>query len=52
MTKNNIKIQGDVAQVTAKVEKANKELNWKSKFNLEDICRDSYNFISKNPKGI
>ncbi|KAL4508403.1 hypothetical protein ABPG72_003707 [Tetrahymena utriculariae] len=43
---------GDVGQLVAKAEKAQKILNWKAVKTLEDICRDSYNFIQKNPNGI
>lgn len=36
----------------AKVEKANSELQWKAKYTIEDMCKSSYNFITKNPNGI
>lgn len=42
---------GDVAISFASVDKANKLLNWKAKYNLEDCLRDSYNFKTKNPSG-
>ena len=56
---NNIKIPcvmaprrpGDVPENYADVSKANKELHWKAKFNVEDSCRDSWNWQKKNPKG-
>lgn len=50
---NNIKINyeivprraGDVAVVYAGTEKAEQELGFKSKYSIEDMCRDSWNFI-------
>ncbi|WP_339197591.1 UDP-glucose 4-epimerase GalE [Solibacillus sp. FSL R5-0449] len=50
---NNIKIpykivdrrSGDIAFSYADVSKAKKELNWSAKRNLENMCRDSWNFI-------
>jgi UDP-glucose 4-epimerase len=33
---------GDVAQVLAIPDKANKELGWFAKYNIEDMCRDSW----------
>lgn len=35
---------GDIAKCFADPTKANKELNWSCKYNLEDICKDSYTF--------
>ena len=57
---NNIKVnykiterrEGDVAIVSACPDKIFKELGWKAKKNLEDMCRDSYNFIKNNKNGI
>ncbi len=43
---------GDVDALVCVCEKANRELNWKVEKSLEDMCRDSYNFILKNPEGI
>jgi len=43
---------GDIDRLEANVEKASRELHWKAKYNLEDMCRDSYNFVLKNPNGI
>ena len=37
--------EGDVAILTANPEKALKELKWQTKKNLEEMCRDSWNFI-------
>lgn len=49
---NNIKIPykiverrlGDIAYSYADVSKAKRELNWSAKRNLEDMCKDSWNF--------
>jgi UDP-glucose 4-epimerase len=42
---------GDTATTYADPSKAKKELNWEAKLNLDDMCRDAWNFQSKNPKG-
>ena len=42
---------GDVAVVTADPTKANEKLNWKTEYTLSQMCRDSYNWQSKNPQG-
>lgn len=55
---NNVKIpykivdrrNGDVAQCYADPSKAEKELGWKAELGIEDMCRDSYNFILKQGK--
>lgn len=39
---------GDVAEMYADTSKAKELLNWEAKKNLDDMCRDSWNFISKN----
>ena len=52
---NNIKIpyiisdkrEGDLDIVYSDVSKVYNEIGWKTKRNVEDICRDGYNFISK-----
>ena len=36
---------GDIATCYADVSKAKKELHWQAKYNLDDMCRDSWNFI-------
>lgn len=41
--------EGDLAEYFADASKALNELNWKTEKNIEDMCRDSYNFI-KNQK--
>lgn len=52
---NNVKIPykiiarriGDIAECYADPEKAYKELNWRSELQLEDMCRDAYNFTRR-----
>ena len=44
--------EGDVAKNFASVIKAKEVLHWETQFNLEDMCRDSWNWQSNNPKGI
>lgn len=39
---------GDIASCYADPSKALKELNWKTTKNLDDMCRDAYNFIITN----
>ena len=39
---------GDIASCYADSSKAYKELGWKAELGLEDMCRDSYNYILKN----
>lgn len=56
---NNLKINymitkrrpGDVAVCYSDVAKAKRELGWQAELSLEDMCRDSYNWQSKNPNG-
>ena len=40
--------EGDIACCYADPSKALKELGWKAELSLEDMCRDSYNYILKN----
>ena len=42
---------GDVAEVYCDPAKAERELGWKAEYSLEDMCRDSWNWQSKNPNG-
>lgn len=42
---------GDVAECYADPGKAEKELGWKSKKTLSDMCRDTWRWQSKNPDG-
>lgn len=55
---NNVKINykitnrrpGDIAACYADPTKAKEELNWSAKLGIEDMCKDSYNFILKQNK--
>lgn len=40
--------EGDLAIAYANPEKTYKELNWKAEKNLEDMCKDSWNYIVKS----
>jgi UDP-glucose 4-epimerase len=42
---------GDVGVCYADSSKANRELNWKAKRGLEEMCRDSWGWQTKNPNG-
>ena len=42
---------GDSAVSYADPAKANRELNWKTKRTLQDICRDAHNWQTRNPEG-
>lgn len=42
---------GDIAVCYADASKANKELGWTAERDLDDMCRDSWNWQSKNPEG-
>ena len=52
---NNIKVNykiaerrdGDIAECFADSGLAEKELNWKAEYTLEDMCKDAYNFVLK-----
>ena len=56
---NNLKIPyvikprraGDVAVCYSNADKAKKVLGWSAQFNLEDMCRDSWNWQKNNPNG-
>ncbi len=56
---NNVKVphkivqrrEGDVATCYADTTYAKELLNWKANFSLNDMCRDSWNWQSKNPNG-
>lgn len=43
--------QGDVAECYSDPSKANKELGWKAEKGIDDMCKDSWRWQSKNPKG-
>lgn len=42
---------GDVDENYADATKAYKEMGWKAQFNIEDMCRDSWNWQKNNPNG-
>ncbi|KAJ8436551.1 hypothetical protein Cgig2_031492 [Carnegiea gigantea] len=42
---------GDAEVVYASTEKAERELNWKANYGIEEMCRDQWNWASKNPYG-
>ncbi|KAE8671773.1 UDP-glucose 4-epimerase 1 [Hibiscus syriacus] len=42
---------GDAEIVYASTEKAERELNWRAKYGIEEMCRDQWNWASKNPYG-
>lgn len=42
---------GDAETVYASTEKAERELNWKAQYGIEEMCRDQWNWASKNPWG-
>ncbi|CAL9030408.1 unnamed protein product [Prunus brigantina] len=42
---------GDAEVVYASTEKAERELNWKAQYSIDDMCRDQWNWASKNPFG-
>ena len=58
-TANNLKIPyviqprraGDVAVCYSDASKAEKVLNWRAEFDLQDMCRDSWNWQKNNPNG-
>lgn len=42
---------GDVATVFSSADKAFNELGWKAEYNIEDMCKDSWNWQKNNPNG-
>lgn len=42
--------EGDIATCYADCTKANKELGWRAEKTLEDMCKDSWNYIARNVK--
>lgn len=42
---------GDLAESYANVERANQDLEWAATRSIDDACRDSWNWQSKNPDG-
>lgn len=43
---------GDIAECYADCSKAKELLGWEAKLNMEDMCRDGWNFIKNNPAGL
>ncbi|MFA7057003.1 MAG: UDP-glucose 4-epimerase GalE [Candidatus Cloacimonadales bacterium] len=43
--------EGDIASCYADSTKAKNDLNWQTKYDLEDICKDAWNWQTKNPQG-
>lgn len=41
---------GDIASCYADTEKAEKVLKWKAKYNIDDMCRDSWNYMINQEK--
>jgi UDP-glucose 4-epimerase len=42
---------GDVAEAFADTSKASTVLNWSAEYGLDEMCRDAWNWQSKNPHG-
>lgn len=42
---------GDIAECYAKCDLAKNELGWEAQYDLDDMCRTSWNWQSKNPNG-
>ncbi|EJW95591.1 UDP-glucose 4-epimerase, partial [gut metagenome] len=42
---------GDLATVYASPDKSAEQLHWRAQYNLDDMCRDTWNWQSKNPMG-
>lgn len=42
---------GDVAAMYSDASKAERELSWKARFGIKEMCRDSWNWQSNNPEG-
>ena len=43
--------EGDVAAVYGDASKAEREMGWKARYDISDMCRDSWNWQSRNPNG-
>lgn len=43
--------EGDATSLYTSCDKAYKELNWKTNFNIDDMCVDQWNWQRKNPNG-
>lgn len=44
--------EGDIDEFYADVKKSREILNWSAKYSIEEMCRDSWNFITSNNKKI
>lgn len=44
--------EGDLPAFYADATKANKELGWTAKYDIDKMCEDTWNFQTKNPDGI
>lgn len=42
---------GDIAACYASAEKAERDLGWKAEYGITEMCRDQWNWQSKNPNG-
>jgi UDP-glucose 4-epimerase len=42
---------GDIASCYADPTKAKSELNWEAKYNIDDMCIDTWNWQKNNPNG-
>ena len=42
---------GDIAEFYADASKAAREMGWKATRNIEDMCKDAWNWQKQNPKG-
>lgn len=42
---------GDVASCYANANKAKELLNWEAKFDIDTMCKDSWNYQRLNPNG-
>ena len=42
---------GDIAENYGDASKAEREMGWKAQYNIDDMCRDSWNWQSHNPDG-
>ena len=59
-TANNVKVNykiaprrpGDIAVCFADPKKAKELLGWQAQFGIEDMCRESWNFVKQNPNGL
>jgi UDP-glucose 4-epimerase len=42
---------GDAEQLLAIPTRANEELNWKADLTIDDMCKDTWNWVRNNPNG-